>query len=759
MAMNKSQKLVQQKYIGNEDAVLWKLERAYSKAFRQISDRAKALEDDVNALYSQFMNSTDMAEKVNLMSLMRSKVYQKEYQNALKHQIQSILETMQLEDFQSVDEYLKTCYEDGFIGTFYDIHQQGIPLVTPINQEQMVRAVQLESKIKADLYTSMGEKIPVLKEKIAGAVSRGIATGRNYEATARELAGLTKIGYNNAVRIARTEGHRIQAQAAMDACEYAQDRGADIVKQWDATLDKRTRPSHQMVDGEVRELNEPFSNGLMFPGDPDGGPAEVINCRCALLQRARWALDEEELEELKDRAAYYGLDKTQNFEDFKQKYIDVTQPATPAPPPAPPKKEYLTKKKLEEKIAEIEKLEKQTKDPQMLKDLQAQKADFQDKLDKKLADAEKKKLKKEKILLEDQLNNYPIETYSGIWKDDVTTLDWFDKQGGVAGKKSYFENKMLYATGADKQKWQDLWNAVDDFDQKGSEYYKIKQALDKVDADLTYIKKNGKLPKIDDAFSQARKDAALWFDKAHGGFAAADAYFDPPAIKIHNSATYQERDGFYTYTSGSGGHNRPLAGFQKPWGNGWDSGWEEKYKVGPKKVWIDYEGKGDQIRGLTTLIEKSTYDKDVWIQSGQDFATVEGFLGISYGTLSSMSDTQLQQFVGRRNVIYNFISGAVNEGGGSMFNSKPLKLNIYCPKGTEMLYASSGGAFGKGENEMIFQRGGTYEITKIYWGNDATDYNKRKIFVDMEVHPEVGYDKFQQDPNEWKGSKKNYMNP
>ena len=76
-----------------------------------------------------------------------------------------------------------------------------------------------------------------------------------------------------------------------------------------------------------------------------------------------------------------------------------------------------------------------------------------------------------------------------------------------------------------------------------------------------------------------------------------------------------------------------------------------------------------------------------------------------------------------------------------------------------MLYASDKGAFGKAENEMILQRGGSYEITKIYWGNDATDGNRRKMFVDMELRIDEGYDLFQQDPNEWKGSKKNYKNP
>lgn len=102
-----------------------------------------------------------------------------------------------------------------------------------------------------------------------------------------------------------------------------------MVKQWDATLDGKTRESHRRVDGEIRELDEKFSNGLMYPGDPSGGAAEVVNCRCASLTRARWALDEDELEELKKRAEFFGLDKTENFEDFKAKYLQAAENINP----------------------------------------------------------------------------------------------------------------------------------------------------------------------------------------------------------------------------------------------------------------------------------------------------------------------------------------------------------------------------------------------------------------------------------------------
>ena len=53
-----------------------------------------------------------------------------------------------------------------------------------------------------------------------------------------------------------------------------------------------------------------------------GIASEDIHCRCALLQRAKWALGEDELRSLKERAKYYGLDKTKDFDDFKHKYLE-----------------------------------------------------------------------------------------------------------------------------------------------------------------------------------------------------------------------------------------------------------------------------------------------------------------------------------------------------------------------------------------------------------------------------------------------------
>lgn len=319
---------MQDQFLQNEEAVIKRLKSVYNQSLKDIEKKTQELQDEINRLSTLAGLAVDDAEKATLLSMHQSKVYQKQYQDALKKQVGSILDNLQVEEFKSVSEYLAKCYEDGFIGTFYDLQGQGIPLCFPLDQEAMVRAVQLDSKISKGLYTRLGEDVALLKKKITAQVSRGIATGMSYQQVAQQLAGYTNIGYNNAVRIARTEGHRVQVQSGMDACYKAAEMGCNVVKQWDSTMDKRTRESHAMLDGQIRELDEPFSNGLMFPGDPDGEAAEVINCRCALLQRAKWALDKGELETLQDRAKEFGLDKAEQFEDYKKKYLQAAEVLT-----------------------------------------------------------------------------------------------------------------------------------------------------------------------------------------------------------------------------------------------------------------------------------------------------------------------------------------------------------------------------------------------------------------------------------------------
>jgi len=299
--MKKYDKEIIQLQLDHEKKVIKELEEMYKEAEKQIDEKIQLLMTD---------------------ELTQSKIYQVEYQKALKGQIGTILDNMNSNNYDSIQNYLKKSYEDGYIGTMYSLQKQGIPLVMPINQDAVVKAIQLDSKLSGTLYEALGINTNDLKKTIRNEISRGISNGYSYKDMSRNISKRMGVDLNKSIRIARTEGHRVNQQSTMDGILDAKDKGADVVKQWDSTLDANTRPSHQMVDGEIKELDEKFSNGLRFPGDPQGKAAEVINCRCVLLQRARWALDDEELETLQNRAEYYGLDKTKNFDEFREKYYN-----------------------------------------------------------------------------------------------------------------------------------------------------------------------------------------------------------------------------------------------------------------------------------------------------------------------------------------------------------------------------------------------------------------------------------------------------
>jgi uncharacterized protein with gpF-like domain len=68
----------------------------------------------------------------------------------------------------------------------------------------------------------------------------------------------------------------------LDGLHWAEDTGNEVTKIWLATLDNRTRHTHARLDGAEISLDDKFDNGLEFPRDPNGEPAEICNCRCTL---------------------------------------------------------------------------------------------------------------------------------------------------------------------------------------------------------------------------------------------------------------------------------------------------------------------------------------------------------------------------------------------------------------------------------------------------------------------------------------------
>lgn len=117
----------------------------------------------------------------------------------------------------------------------------------------------------------------------------GWGTDKIVSKIRKETVELSRV---RAKRIVRTESGRA---ANLGKWLAANDFKFETNKVWVSAGDRRVRPqpsfspdaaNHILLNEEAAKMDEPFSNGLMFPGDPNGEAKEVINCRCTLIFEA-----------------------------------------------------------------------------------------------------------------------------------------------------------------------------------------------------------------------------------------------------------------------------------------------------------------------------------------------------------------------------------------------------------------------------------------------------------------------------------------
>jgi hypothetical protein len=127
-------------------------------------------------------------------------------------------------------------------------------------------------------------------EVIQAATTEAVSSGVGIDKTRNLIIDAIRQDYEDftgarAQRIAQTEMITASNQATMDG---AKSTGYEFRKFWSTSGLPNVRDSHRACEeesinsGGLQENNR-FANGLLFPGDPAGGPEEVINCHCTLL--------------------------------------------------------------------------------------------------------------------------------------------------------------------------------------------------------------------------------------------------------------------------------------------------------------------------------------------------------------------------------------------------------------------------------------------------------------------------------------------
>lgn len=118
------------------------------------------------------------------------------------------------------------------------------------------------------------------RTRFSAEITSGILQGESIGKIANRVQNLSDANRAGAIRNARTAVTGAQNAGRNETYKRAEDMGIAQEIEWIATLDNRTRHSHRRLDGERIKVGKKFSNGCRFPGDPEGKPHEVWNCRC-----------------------------------------------------------------------------------------------------------------------------------------------------------------------------------------------------------------------------------------------------------------------------------------------------------------------------------------------------------------------------------------------------------------------------------------------------------------------------------------------
>lgn len=137
-------------------------------------------------------------------------------------------------------------------------------------------------------YLTRGLRDPRFDSMVKKAIVDGVPLTDEQIRTIMARMEARTLKYRGDV-IARTESINAlragQHEGIKQAVEMGEVDQQDVMKEWDATMDSRTRDSHADMDGEQVGIDEPFNVNdslMMYPGDTSMGaaPEEVIQCRC-----------------------------------------------------------------------------------------------------------------------------------------------------------------------------------------------------------------------------------------------------------------------------------------------------------------------------------------------------------------------------------------------------------------------------------------------------------------------------------------------
>lgn len=279
------------------DERLTELERAmrdeYSQAAEEMRDRLdRALRaySSEKAQREKAMDNTEEAMKAH-REWLRMQAIQQTRMGSMVDQLADAAVNANARAMDMVRDAVPTIYSENANRAAFDVDKAvGYDTKFTLVDESTVRALIGSGVTDSPILREV--RVPKVsrpkdyqwnRQEFTSAVTQGILQGESIPDIVKRTRSIFGMNRAAAFRAARTATTSAECAGRVSSYRRAERLGIDLMQEWMATVDPRTRPSHVALDGERVAVGEEFSNGLRFPGDPQGPGREVYNCRCTLV--------------------------------------------------------------------------------------------------------------------------------------------------------------------------------------------------------------------------------------------------------------------------------------------------------------------------------------------------------------------------------------------------------------------------------------------------------------------------------------------
>ena len=204
---------------------------------------------------------------------------------ALNDELSKKLASIYKSNGKNIKGLLENVYNEAYLGAGYAIETEAMVNLkfAMINMDTITASIENPISgltLSERLEKHRGDIIINIKSE----VTQGLIRGEGYGKIAKRIKNKLDGDASKAIRVAQTETHRVLGDARETGFQKAQDMGIELKKVWDATLDAKTRSSHQSLDGQVADKDGYFhAEGYTSKSPSNFSVAHLdINCRCSV---------------------------------------------------------------------------------------------------------------------------------------------------------------------------------------------------------------------------------------------------------------------------------------------------------------------------------------------------------------------------------------------------------------------------------------------------------------------------------------------